>query len=307
MNRFISDSENYSNQQIIYLKNEIKMNENSKLLKYIEKFKILLNKIEIINEENLQYHFLFLKLDRLYEILLNNYQIQLPSKTNIQSIRNTLNNTRKLTKKDQENCQIIKDDLLRKLDVLKKKEELKQRTKLTSPPNIENQSELSLLNAYIQQSNIEPINIHQEFYGKKIQDIINNFISIFHSQTSEQHLLIMNSLYQTLNHLKNYQQNLDEQKIDYEKKLKSIVEDIYLAREYSMVDSLVREQIENLTKQQKQSIYQQEVASKMQTIINETSNQLQSLFIPNSERDKSLDLLKQRGLFKYLYIFSNHI
>jgi hypothetical protein len=138
----------------------------------------------------------------------------------------------------------------------------------------------------------------------KIQQITNEFVSIFDTQTSEQHLWIMNSLDTTLNHLKNYDENLDKQKLDYENKLKSIAEEISIAREYSMVDSLVREQVEDLTKQQKKLIYQQELIIKMQTIINETFHHLHSLLIPNPERDKSQKLfkqLKQKGLYTYRY------
>jgi hypothetical protein len=132
LKRFHIDNENSYIQQIIYHENEIKINHNEKLLKSIEKLKILLNKLETINEKNLQYNFLFSKLDHLYEIFLNNYQIHLPTKTNIESIRTTLNNLRKTATKELQNFEINKNDLARKLDVLKKKEELKQRIKITS-------------------------------------------------------------------------------------------------------------------------------------------------------------------------------
>ncbi len=159
---------------------------------------------------------------------------------------------------------------------------------------------MSLLNAYIQQSNIEPINIRHEFYAMKIQQITNNFISMFHAQTPEQQLSLMNSLSKTIEHFKSYDQNLAKEKIVYENKLKSIAEEISVAREYSMVDSLVREQVEDLTRQQKKLIHQQEWINQMKTILNETVNQLQTLFIPNSERDNNQELfkqLKQRGLY----------
>jgi hypothetical protein len=138
----------------------------------------------------------------------------------------------------------------------------------------------------------------------KIQQITNEFVSLFDMQTTEQHLSIMNSLHKTLNHMKNYDQNLDKQKIDYEIKLKSIEEEISIVREYSMVDSLVREQVEDLTKQQKEFTRQQELIIKIQTILNETFNHLHSLLIPNPEQDKSQKLfnqLKKRGLYTYLY------
>jgi len=133
--RFLIDSidnENTYSQQIIFVQNEIKINNNEKLLRYIEKFKVLLNKLEIMKDKNLQYDFLLSKLDRLYEIFMNNYQIKLPTKTNIDSIRTTLNNVRKMAKKEMQGFDITKNELVRKLDVLKKKEELKQRTKIPS-------------------------------------------------------------------------------------------------------------------------------------------------------------------------------
>jgi len=130
--RFLIDNENTYSQQIIFVQNEIKINNNEKLLRYIEKFKVLLNKLEIMKDKNLQYDFLLSKLDRLYEIFMNNYQIKLPTKTNIDSIRTTLNNVRKMAKKEMQGFDITRNELVRKLDVLKKKEELKQRTKITS-------------------------------------------------------------------------------------------------------------------------------------------------------------------------------
>jgi hypothetical protein len=293
LERFIPEPinpENLSIQQIIYLQNEIKINKNEKLLNYIEKLKVLLNKLETINEKNLQYHFLFSKLDRLYEIFLTDYQIDLPIKTNIPSIRQILNNIRKKTKKQLEEFDRIKTDLLQKLEVLKKKEELKQRTKITSTTEVNSSlfliqdSQLSLLNAYIQQSDVEPFNIHHEFYAMKIQQIAKDFPI---QQSSP-----MNSLIKTIEHLRNYDQNLEKQKVIYESKLKSIAEEIAIAREYSMVDSLVREQVEDLIREQKKLIQQQEWIIKMKTILNETL----SLSISKSDRDESYELFKQRGL-----------
>ncbi len=169
---------------------------------------------------------------------------------------------------------------------------------------------MSLLNAYIQQSKIEPINIRHEFYGMKIQQITNDLVSIFHTQTSEQYLSIMNSLSKTLEHLKSYDRSLEQQKMNYEEKLKMIAEEISIAKEYSMVDSLVREQVEELTRQQKELIRQQEGIIKMQTILNESFNHLHSFLIPNPERDKSrksFNQLKQRGLYTSLYCPSSYL
>ena len=134
MKRFITEpinQENFSIQQIIFLQNEMKISRNENLLKYIENLKVILNKLETINEKSVQYHFLFSKLDHLYEIFLNTYQINLPIKTNIETIRMALNNIRKRTKKELEEFNRIQIDFQRKLEVLKKKDELKQRTKIT--------------------------------------------------------------------------------------------------------------------------------------------------------------------------------
>ncbi|CAF3805440.1 unnamed protein product, partial [Rotaria sp. Silwood1] len=83
----IDNNENFYFQQITFIENEIKINNHKKLLRLIKKFKVLLNKLETINEKNLQYDFLYSKFDRLYDILMNNYQINLPAKTNIEFIR----------------------------------------------------------------------------------------------------------------------------------------------------------------------------------------------------------------------------
>lgn len=148
---------------------------------------------------------------------------------------------------------------------------------------------MSSLNAYIQQSKIEPINIHHEFYTMKIQQIINDLISRIESQTSKQQFSIMNSLY----HLKSYIEFLNKQKNDNENKLKNIQEEISIAREYSIVDSLVREQIEDLIKQQNQLTYHQDMIINMQMILNEAFDRLHSLLIHNPEQNKSIELFKQ--------------
>jgi anion-transporting ArsA/GET3 family ATPase len=136
----------------------------------------------------------------------------------------------------------------------------------------------------------------------KIQQIANDLVSIFHTQTPEQHLSIMNSLSKTFDHLERYNQILDKKKNDNENKLKYIAEELSIAREYSMVDSLVREQVEDLIKQQnKFTRYQQSIIN-MEMIVNEVLDRFHSLFIPDPERDKSQQLLKQlkkRGYYKY--------
>ncbi|CAF3715268.1 unnamed protein product [Rotaria sp. Silwood1] len=79
-----------------YIQNRLdKLKIEEKIIELIIPILVLLNKLEIINEKNLQYDFLYSKFDRLYDILMNNYQINLPAKTNIEFIRDTLRNNKK--------------------------------------------------------------------------------------------------------------------------------------------------------------------------------------------------------------------
>ena len=126
-----SNHDHSSRQQIVFLRNEMQINQYQTLLNYIEKMKTLLNKLETIKDRNPQYYFLYSQLDRFYEILRNHYQIELPAETNIESIRLSLNNIRRRTRKQLDEYERKRTDLQRRLDVLKKKEELKQRTKTT--------------------------------------------------------------------------------------------------------------------------------------------------------------------------------
>ncbi|CAF0967334.1 unnamed protein product [Adineta steineri] len=274
-------------QQIYFIQNEIKINNNNKLLKYIEKYKTILNKLETIDNKNLEYDFLLSKLDRLHEIITNNYQIKLPNNnTNIESIRSTLNNIRKTIKKELQVFDITRNDLLRKLNVLNKKEELKQRTKITTN---QEESQLSSLNAYIQQSINEPMNIHHEFYAIKIQQITNDLMSMFHIQPLPQ----MNLVSKTLDHLESYIENLDKLMNDNENKLKYVAEDLLATRKYSMIDSLVREEFEDLIMQQNKLIHCQQSIIKMRTIATEVFNHFQSLGISNSDKANSQQQFKE--------------
>jgi predicted RNase H-like nuclease (RuvC/YqgF family) len=148
---------------------------------------------------------------------------------------------------------------------------------------------MSSLNAYIQQAELEPINIHHGFYAMKIQQITNDLVS---TQTPEQ---IMNSLSKTLDRLRIYNQILDKQISEYEKNLKHITEEISIAREYSMVDSLVREQIEDLTRQQNECKRHLEMIVNIKTIVNAALEHLQPCLIPD-QRHELLKQLKLRGL-----------
>ena len=117
-----------SRQEIVYLSKEMQIKKNEKLLNYIEKMKTLVNKLETMEEKHLQYHFLYSKLDRFGEILRNDYGIELPGETNFDAIRLSLNKIRKKTRRQLDELERRQIDLRRKLDVLRKKEELKHRT-----------------------------------------------------------------------------------------------------------------------------------------------------------------------------------
>ncbi|CAF3888872.1 unnamed protein product [Rotaria sp. Silwood1] len=65
------------------------------------------------------------------------------------------------------------------------------------------------------------------------------------------------------------------------------------ARGYSLFDSLVREQMDNLIKQPNEFAHHKELIIKMQAILNETINQFHSLFMFDFEHDKNQELLKQ--------------
>ena len=117
---------------------------------------------------------------------------------------------------------------------------------------------------------------------------------------------IQNALNRTLEHVKSCNQYLEQQKLQYEEKLKSITEEIFEAKEYSMVDSLVREQMEDLIRKQKKLTREQELLTKMLKIVNETFNHLDPFRITNPEQEKTLksfQQFKQRGLFTYAHIF----
>ena len=117
--------------QINFALNENKIHFHQKLLAYIEKIKTLLNKLETISDTTVQHDFLLTKLERLYEILQKTYQIELPSATDMESLRLILNTTRKTTEKEVQQLTAANNDLSRKLDVFNKKEELTQRSKPT--------------------------------------------------------------------------------------------------------------------------------------------------------------------------------
>ncbi|CAF3680452.1 unnamed protein product [Rotaria sp. Silwood1] len=134
---------------------------------------------------------------------------------------------------------------------------------------------------------IEPFNIHHEFYAMKIQQITNDLVSMFHSKTSDSSLFNTNQFSKTFDHLKTYEQILNKQKINNDNKLKHVEDEISISRGYSLFDSLVREQMDNLIKQQNEFAHHKELIIKMQTILNETINQFHSLFMFDFEHNKN--------------------
>ena len=251
------NSESSYIQQILFIENQNQIHQKENLLKSIEKLKILLNKFETItDQDNRQYEFLSTKIDSFYEIFRKSYQIELPSKNDVDAIRTMLNSLRKQNQKELEKHETLKSDLLRKLDVLKKKEELKQRTNIISMNEVKLQaSRLNLLNAYIQQSQLEPINIHHEYYAMKIEQLTKDLVSFYEKHdVGDQEFSLRN----TLESLKNYNQYLEKQKVDYE----------------------------------------HEFIVPLQTIVNRTFDALRVFVKPNVEQEKmlnSIQQLKQRG------------
>ncbi|UJR31391.1 hypothetical protein I4U23_018885 [Adineta vaga] len=280
--------------QINFVKNENKIDYYEKLLKTIEKIKILLNKLETITDTNIQHDFLLSKLEHLYKILLMNYQIKLPSTTDIESVRSMLNTVRKTTKKEIQRLDEIKNELSRKLDVHKKKEELTQRTKINE---ITQEDQLSSLIAYIQQSIAEPFNLRHQFYSMKIRHIVNELVATIQTQTLEQRLSIIRTLGNTLEYVEHYRERLKELKDDNERESKNIAEQLSNTREYSVVDSLVREEVEDLMKQQNTVIHIRQAISRMEVIASEAFEHIHSILISNQVQENyqpSLTELKQR-------------
>ncbi|CAF5057525.1 unnamed protein product, partial [Rotaria socialis] len=80
---------------------------------------------------------------------------------------------------------------------------------------------------------------------------------------------------------------------DNERKLKYIEDEIATARQYSLFDSLAREQMEDLVRQQNKHIQNDELIVKLQKILNELVHHFQSIVILNPEQDNNYDLIKQ--------------
>ena len=126
-----SDNEN-SSIPIRYVQTEVKLHDQQQLLTSIEQLKVLLHKVSTTEERSSQYGFLLKKLDRYYEIFRNNYQTELPPKNEMQSIHTLINKIRKTASRQLKSQKTIQHELVRKLDVIKKKEELKARAKTNS-------------------------------------------------------------------------------------------------------------------------------------------------------------------------------
>ena len=146
---------------------------------------------------------------------------------------------------------------------------------------------------------MEPIGIRHQFYAMKIQQITNDFLLEFHHQTSEQQHSLLYMLNKTLDHLSSYAEHLERENSQLETKFQLLAEEISIAREYAIADSLVRERIEDLTKQQKIYTHQHDWIIQMKRIVNETYHQLHALFPSDFMRDdsrKSFEQLKGNGL-----------
>ena len=154
---------------------------------------------------------------------------------------------------------------------------------------------LASINVYVQQARVEPINIHHEYYATKIQQHADDWVSLIRNRSAEQRLPMMNALSRTVNHLKAYSQVLDEQSKSVETKLQRLGEQVTNAQGYSMVDSLVRELIEDLTRQQNAHRRQQTALGGMVSVVHSVRDQLEPWLIPNLARDQRLT---QQGLYE---------
>ena len=104
---------------------------------------------------------------------------------------------------------------------------------------------------------------------------------------------MMNALSRTVSHLNAYSQVLDEQNKSIETKMQHLQEELANAQEYSMVDSLVRELVEDLTSQQNAYRRQQTALAGMASIVHSVRDQLETWLIPSLVRDQRLN---QQGL-----------
>ena len=130
---FIDDSQTSHSQWIRYVRNQIQIEYHQRILNDIEKVKTISNKFPMNSEEdNTQSIVLQDKFDHFSKQFSKNYQIDLPPLTDIDGIRSVLNNARELSTKELKTLQIDRDELLRKLDKIKKKEQVKQREQTDS-------------------------------------------------------------------------------------------------------------------------------------------------------------------------------
>lgn len=157
---------------------------------------------------------------------------------------------------------------------------------------------MTILNTFTQQSIIEPFNLHHEFYSTRIAHA---------AYLQKQGLSVTSALSRTLKYLEYYAKSLEELNIDNENDLKNITEQLFNTRKYSVVDTLVREQVEDLVEQENRVTRCQQSIIRIQTTINEVIEHLRALLISNTEQKTyplSLVELKQKGLRYKLIIFS---
>lgn len=157
---------------------------------------------------------------------------------------------------------------------------------------------MSALSAYIQQSTIEPLSIRHEFYMLKIQQLTDVLISIFATLTPEQRAMNLSSLDGAIQSLTTYTAQLDQLQKNISQQSKDIQEQIILVRDYSMVDSLVREQMEDLVKQQNALARDHQSVLQIRSQASEVLERLRSLLTPDEQRvhhQQKLKEIEQRG------------
>ena len=128
----VSREHESSSVPIRVVQTEVKLHEQQQLLTSIDQLKVLLHKVSTTEEQSSQYGFLLKKLDRLYETFRKKHQMELPPKNDIQSIHALINDVRRKVKREAKSQQTTRQELVRKLDVIKKKEELRTKAKTAS-------------------------------------------------------------------------------------------------------------------------------------------------------------------------------
>jgi hypothetical protein len=149
---------------------------------------------------------------------------------------------------------------------------------------------------YIQQATIEPVHLHHDFYAMKMNEITDDIIERLNNPLNHQSSLAthMSILRRILDQLINYEQILIELSLDISTRMARLKTALTLAQEYSIADSLVREQINDLTWQHCQYRHEQERLIYLQDMRTKTYDRLRVQFVFDTDRQLFIEL-KQQG------------